>query len=85
MRKEDLVFRLLDEFRLERYFYLVLCTITAITAIGVTIYTFIYRQTDYLAIAGALGSGGFVTVSITRLLEMWRRCMDALTIKSEAK
>jgi hypothetical protein len=83
MTKEDLVFRLLNKFRLERYFYLVLCTITAIAALGVTIYTFMYRQTDYLAIAGALGSGGFVAASINRLLEMWRRCMDAITAKSE--
>jgi hypothetical protein len=81
---------MLDNFAPERYAYLagtVIAFLLLITCLVVFMITMINKtqglgKEDLAYVFGMFGSGGIVGLTASRLLRMWKDCMDMITKKN---
>jgi hypothetical protein len=78
MSKIEDVQKLIDTFKMERIIYVVLTTFSALSLMGIGLYTALFKN-DFTAFMALLVPTGTLTLCIFRVLKMWDDALKFLT------
>ncbi len=81
MGKIEEVQKLVDTFKMERFIYVILTTLSAVSLVGIGIYVALVEK-NYASFVALLVPTGTLTLCIFRVLKMWD---DALKYISNVK